>query len=73
MNVHTQAVGVCSVVESVETLTSGVDLNMTDVDKTITRLARKRATHLRKEQLSQGVLNRVLQSLGRLVYEEVTC
>jgi len=33
--------------------------------------AKKRTRHLRKEQVSQGVLKRLLLSLGRFSYEEV--
>ena len=37
----------------------------------LARSGKDRNSHLRKEQLSQGVLNAVLQSLGRLVLEQV--
>ena len=42
-----------------------------NLENMITSKARARRSHLRKEQISQGVLARVLLSIGRLVYEEV--
>ena len=47
------------------------DIDCSTIDKANVTLARKRGTLLRKEQLSQGVLARLLKSLGRLMIEEV--
>jgi hypothetical protein len=41
------------------------------VQKANLKVARSRLNHLRKEQLSQGVLNRILQTLGRFSIQEV--
>jgi hypothetical protein len=38
----------------------------------LTKSGKNRNAHLRKEQLSQGVLSTLLRSLGRLVEEQVT-
>jgi hypothetical protein len=35
------------------------------------KVAKNRVNHLRKEQISQGVLHRMLLTLGRLTFEEV--
>jgi len=43
-----------------------------NLENMITSKARSRRSHLRKEQISQGVLARILLSQGRLVYEEVS-
>jgi hypothetical protein len=45
------------------------DLN--DIYTPTLALARKRTTHMRKEQLSQGVLHQIMRSLGRLTFEQV--
>jgi hypothetical protein len=52
-------------------MAGGKEFVMSQVGKAQTSLARKRKHHLRKEQLSQGVLKRLLQTLGRLTYDEV--
>jgi hypothetical protein len=60
-------------VESLGTVLDDSDdeVLMSGLESSITTKARGRRSHLRKEQLSQGVLSHVLQSLGRIVYEEV--
>ena len=50
---------------------NGDEVKLDKLEKRQTSVARKRRKYLRKEQLSQGVLNRLLMSLGRLTYEEV--
>jgi hypothetical protein len=44
---------------------------MHKIDKRCRSFAKSRRTHLRKEQISLGVLKRLLQSMGRFSYEEV--
>jgi len=41
------------------------------IDKRCRSYAKSRRTHMRKEQISLGVLKRRLQSIGRFSYEEV--
>ena len=66
------AEGTMEKVESLGTVGDRADeVLLVNLENMITSKARARRSHLRKEQISQGVLSRVLQSLGRLVYEEV--
>jgi hypothetical protein len=44
---------------------------MDKIDRRCRGFAKSRRTHLRKEQISLGVLKRLLQSMGRFSYEEV--
>jgi len=44
---------------------------MTKIDGRCKSFAKGRRSHLRKEQISLGVLKRLMQSMGRFSYEEV--
>lgn len=49
----------------------GQTVLLVQLDARNARFAKDRRNHLRKEQLSQGVLHRIIKSLGRLMFEEV--
>jgi hypothetical protein len=67
-----ESIGEIEVVESLGNETvGGKELVLAKLDTRCNHLARLRKTHLRKEQLSQGVLMRLLKVLGRLALEEV--
>ena len=50
-----------------------IEILTVKLDARNNKCAKDRKNHLRKEQLSQGVLKRIIQSLGRLTFEEVQC
>jgi hypothetical protein len=52
-------------------LTSTMPVTLEKLQALLSKSGKTRNLHLRKEQISQGVLNALLRSLGRLVVEQV--
>ena len=57
----------------VEGVSGGPPATLEKLQGLMAKTGKDRNAHLRKEQLSQGVLNALLRSLGRLVVEQVHC